>query len=187
MSFRAGWDFGTDKICYTCQDSYMAPPGGQLGNLGWTAQILWTHYRYTGNETMLRTLVYPLLRMSNNYYTRFGTKGGVRTRLAFLRNGTYHLPKAQSPEYGECEDTNYDLALFRWGVKTMDEVLRLLNRTDVNQQRWHEVIDHLTDYPADEDGLLVGAGLKLTSMHRHWSHLFALYPLHVSVGVGGED
>lgn len=49
----------------------MAPPGGQLGNLAWTVQLLWTHWRYTGNETMLRTLVYPLLRMANNYYTRW--------------------------------------------------------------------------------------------------------------------
>lgn len=176
---RAGWDFGTDKICYTCQDGYMAPPGGQLGNLAWTAQILWTHFRYTGNRTMLRTLVYPLLRMSNNYYTRLGSGSGVMNSLAFAVNGTYHLPKAQSPEYGECEDTNYDLSLFRWGVKTMDEVLRLLHINDTNQQQWHEVIDHLTEYPADKDGLLVGAGLKLTSMHRHWSHLFPLYPLHV--------
>ena len=68
---RAGWDFGTDRICYTCQNGYMAPPGGQLGNLAWTAQLLWTHWRYPGNETMLRTLVYPLLRVANNYYTRW--------------------------------------------------------------------------------------------------------------------
>ena len=157
----------------------MAPPGGQLGNLAWTAQSLWTHFRYTGNRTMLRTLVYPLLRMSNNYYTRLGSGSGVMNSLAFAVNGTYHLPKAQSPEYGECEDTNYDLSLFRWSVKTMDEVLRLLHINDTNQQQWHEVVDHLTEYPADKDGLLVGAGLKLTSMHRHWSHLFPLYPLHV--------
>lgn len=157
----------------------MAPPGGQLGNLAWTAQILWTHFRYTGNRTMLRSLVYPLLRMSNNYYARFGFGSGVKNSLAFAVNGTFHLPKAQSPEYGECEDTNYDLSLFRWGVKTMDEVLLLLHINDTNQQLWHEVIDHLTEYPADKDGLLVGAGLKLTSMHRHWSHLFPLYPLHV--------
>ena len=128
---------------------------------------------------MLRTLVYPLLRMSNNYYTRLGSGSGVMNSLAFAVNGTYHLPKAQSPEYGECEDTNYDLSLFRWSVKTMDEVLRLLHINDTNQQQWHEVVDHLTEYPADKDGLLVGAGLKLTSMHRHWSHLFPLYPLHV--------
>lgn len=105
---------------------------------------------------------------------------GCNDRLAFAVNGTFHLPKAQSPEYGECEDTNYDLALFRWGVQTMDEVLRVLRIDDPNQRRWHDVVEHLTPYPADEDGLLVGAGLKLTSMHRHWSHLFALYPLHVT-------
>ena len=36
---------------------------------------------------------------------------GCNDRLAFAVNGIFHLPKAQSPEYGECEDTNYDLAL----------------------------------------------------------------------------
>lgn len=101
-------------------------------------------------------------------------------RLAFKKeDGKYHLPEAQSPEYGNTEDTVYDLSLFRWGVKTMDEVLSILHLQDPNQSKWHEVIDNLVDYPQDEDGLLVGATLKMTSMHRHWSHLFPIYPLHV--------
>ena len=101
--------------------------------------------------------------------------------MAINRNGTYHLPVAQSPEYGDSEDTNYDLSLFRWGVQTMGEVVRILGIPEPNQAKWHEVIDHLTEYPVDEDGLLVGSTLKMTSMHRHWSHLFPIYPLHVRV------
>ena len=101
--------------------------------------------------------------------------------LAINRNGTYHLPLAQSPEYGDSEDTVYDLSLFRWGVKLMDEIVATTGVHEPNQSRWHHVIDHLVEYPADEDGLLVGATLKLTSMHRHWSHLFPIYPLHVGL------
>ncbi len=68
---RGGWDFASDKYTYTGNNGYFYPPGSQLGNLAWTCQILWVHYRYTMNTTMLTTLLAPLLRMSNNYYTRW--------------------------------------------------------------------------------------------------------------------
>lgn len=68
--YRGGWDFASDLYTYTGNNGYLFPPGAQLGNLAWTVQILWTHYHYTQNTTMLRTLIYPMLRMSNNYYMR---------------------------------------------------------------------------------------------------------------------
>ena len=90
---------------------------------------------------------------------------------------------AQSPEYGDSEDTVYDLSLFRWGVQTMDAIVEILGIEEPKRAFWHHVIDHLAAYPSDGDGLLVGATLKLTSMHRHWSHLFPIYPLHVRLRV----
>ena len=33
-----------------------------------------------------------------------------------LLAGKLHLPFAESPEYANANDTNFDLALFRWGV-----------------------------------------------------------------------
>lgn len=102
-------------------------------------------------------------------------------RLAINRNGTFHLPVTQSPEYGESEDVVYDLSLFRWGVQTMDEIVQILGTEEPKRAFWHHVIDHLVAYPSDGDGLMVGATLKLTSMHRHWSHLFPIYPLHVAL------
>ena len=71
--YRGGWDFASDLYTYTGNNGYLFPPGAQLGNLAWTVQILWTHYHYTQNTTMLRTLIYPMLRMSNNYYMIFST------------------------------------------------------------------------------------------------------------------
>ena len=94
-------------------------------------------------------------------------------------DGKYHLPIAQSPEYGDAEDTVYDLSLFRWGVKMARVVLDILEIEDPQLAKWEDVIDKLVEYPQDEDGLMVGANLKMTSMHRHWSHLFPIYPLHV--------
>ena len=96
-------------------------------------------------------------------------------------DGKYHLPIAQSPEYGDDEDTVYDLSLFRWGVKTAKTVLELLDMTEPNMPKWDKVIENLVPYPVDQDGLMVGATLKMTSMHRHWSHLFPIYPLHVLI------
>lgn len=117
-------------------------------------------------------LITILITIFNLFHAYFSS-------LAINRNGTYHLPLAQSPEYGDSEDTVYDLSLFRWGVKLMNEIVTITGIHEPNLSRWQHVIDHLVEYPADEDGLLVGATLKLTSMHRHWSHLFPIYPLHV--------
>lgn len=94
-------------------------------------------------------------------------------------DGKYHLPVAQSPEYGDDEDTVYDLSLFRWGVKMARTVSEILGLEDPKLEFWEKVIQNLVEYPQDEDGLMVGATLKMTSMHRHWSHLFPIYPLHV--------
>ena len=71
LTRRGGWDFASDKKTYTGNEGYLTPPGSQLGNLAWTCQLLWTHYRFTMNTTMLRTLLVPMLRMSNNYYARW--------------------------------------------------------------------------------------------------------------------
>jgi hypothetical protein len=43
--------------------------------------------------------------------------------------------------------------------------------------RWKEVVANLTPFPSDPGtGLLIGDGVELKSGHRHWSHLFSIFP-----------
>ena len=88
-----------------------APPTPEVGNLTWALHNIWLSYRHTMDERILRDVVYPLLTRTINYYRHFLFPG---------TDGKLHLPPTFSPEYGvDAPDTNYDLALIRWGCRTL--------------------------------------------------------------------
>ena len=73
---------------------------------------------------------------------------------------------------------NFDLALLRWGCRTLLEIDSTLKINDPLRSRWREVATRLTAYPTDSTGFLMGRGLPLATSHRHYSHLLMLYPLY---------
>ena len=151
----------------------VAQPGGsgdpEVGNLTWALHNVWLSNRHRMDDGELRTFVFPVLRRAINYYLHFLTKDS---------GGTYHLPKTFSPEYASSKDCNYDLALIHWGVGTLLASARRLGITDPLASKWQDVLDHLVKPPQDGDGFKIGADVKLTSGHRHYSHLLWFYPLY---------
>ncbi|MEU5926261.1 glycoside hydrolase family 95-like protein [Streptomyces antimycoticus] len=146
------------------------PPTPEVGNLTWALHNVWLTYRHTMDESVLREVVYPLLRKSVAYYLHFLTPGG---------DGKLHLPATFSPEYGvNAPDCNYDLMLLRWGCATLLDSARLLGVKDPAAPRWREVLAKLTPYPVDENGFMISAGVPFAKSHRHYSHLLAVYPLY---------
>ncbi|MER6911979.1 Tat pathway signal sequence domain protein [Streptomyces sp. NPDC000594] len=142
----------------------------EVGNLPWALHNVWLTYRHTLDRRVLEDVLFPLLRRSTNYYLHFLTTGA---------DGRLHLPKTFSPEYGSAPDCHYDLALIRWSCTTLLETVRLLKRSDPLESRWREVLEKLTDYPVDDKGFMVGAGVPFARSHRHYSHLLAVYPLYL--------
>lgn len=143
----------------------------ELGNLTWTLHDCWLYYRMTLDKEMLQQLLYPLLRRSINYYLHFIWKG---------RDGKWHLPPTDSPEYGErCEDCNYDLSLLRWGCKTLLEIVKILDVSDEKEDIWQDVCRELAAYPEDETGYMIGKGVPYAKTHRHFSHLMMHVPLYL--------
>ncbi|QWB27201.1 MULTISPECIES: glycoside hydrolase family 95-like protein [Streptomyces] len=161
------------------QDDLRSEPAGvpgrtevlpETGNLLWALHNAWLAYRHTMDETFLRTTVFPLLRRAVNYHLHFLTEDD---------SGHLHLPATYSPEYGITADCNYDLALLHWGCGTLLDAAARLGITDPLADRWQHVLDHLTPPPRNaEEGLLIGRDLRLTSSHRHYSHLLWFHPLH---------
>jgi len=146
-------------------------PTPEIGNLTWALHNVWLSYRHTMDDHLLRDTVFPLLRGAVNYYLHFLAPGA---------DGRLHLPDTSSPEYGvNAPDCNYDLALIRWGCRTLLEACERLARTDPLQPRWREVLDTLADYPVDANGLMIGAGVPFAKSHRHYSHLLMIYPLYL--------
>lgn len=142
----------------------------EIGSLPWICHNLWWHYRVTMDDAMLREDVYPLLRRAVNYYLHFAKEGA---------DGRIHLPETYSPEYGSSPDCNYDLALFKWGCRTLLWIDARLKLNDPLAPKWRDVDRRLVDFPTDAHGLMIGAKLPLKSSHRHYSHLFSIWPLRL--------
>ncbi|GAA1156721.1 hypothetical protein GCM10009654_10730 [Streptomyces hebeiensis] len=167
----AGVRRSTDAQCD--DNGSVAVPGvgdAEVGNLPWALHNVWLTYRHTMDRGLLRDVLYPLLRRTTNYYLHFLYEG---------EDGRLHLPRTFSPEYGSAPDCNYDLALLRWSCRTLLETVGLLGEDDALAPTWQEVLDKLVDYPVDENGFMVGAGVPFAKSHRHYSHMLSVYPLYL--------
>lgn len=160
-----------------------SPVDDEVGNLTWLMHNCWRHYRYTMDVELLRDFLYPLLRRSICLYMHLLEEG---------EDGMLHLPPMVSPEYGSFKqlltrDTHYDLSLLRWGCETLLHASERLEIQDPLQERWNEILVNLTPLPVDPSiGYKIGEDLCLEFGHRHFSHLLAVFPLHI-VGHSEEE
>lgn len=142
----------------------------EVGNLPWTMHNLWSQYRYSMDDSMLREKIYPLLRRSINLYLHMVEEG---------YDGKLHLPPTYSPETGVHKDANFDLALFKWGCYTLLKASKRLEIDDPLIPQWKNVVQNLIDFPVDENGFRLGSETTSSSSHRHFSNLLAIYPLYL--------
>lgn len=120
------------------------------------------------DDTRLKEKLFPLLKLSINYYRYLLFKG---------EDKYLHLPSSHSPEYADTEDCNFELSLLRWGCETLIKTDKRFTINDPLLPEWENILNNLVPYPADQDGFLIGKNTKLKSGHRHYSHLLMLYPL----------
>ncbi|MFC8096316.1 Tat pathway signal sequence domain protein [Streptomyces sp. NPDC057301] len=150
------------------------PPTPEVGNLTWALHNVWLSYRHTMDESILRDVLYPLLRKAINYYLHFLEPGP---------DGKLHLPATFSPEYGgNSRDCTYDLMLLTWGCRTLLDTAELLGVDDELAPRWRDVLARRAPYPTDANGFMIGADIPFAKSHRHYSHLLAVYPLYELTG-----
>ncbi|WP_405875687.1 MULTISPECIES: glycosyl hydrolase family 95 catalytic domain-containing protein [unclassified Streptomyces] len=163
---------GRSSDMFADREVGMPGTGAEVGDLTWALHNAWLSYRHTMDEALLRDTVFPLLRRAINYYWHFLQPGD---------DGRLHLPSTLSPEYPVVppRDTNYDLALIRWGCTTLLEVAAHLGVDDPLKQRWQEVLARLTPYPVDANGFMIGGDTPYAQSHRHYSHLLMVYPLYL--------
>lgn len=162
---------------FDLRSPWVIAPGVQMGNPTWIAHNLYLHARYAADEGMLREIVYPLLRGSVNAYLTFAYNSS---------DGLVHLPPSASPEYpypdgSPKNDTNYDLMLLSWGLQTLLELVEELDlQTEPLVPAWRDVCSRLAPFPTNEYGYMVDTMHGFDLSHRHFSHLFAIYPLHLT-------
>lgn len=185
LSYRTFQDANRDTIGLSLA-RYMGECGGfriqgsrknprEIGDWLWVSQVLWNQYRHSMDKEFLRASVYPILRQS------------LEIALAALvpgEDGRLHLPPMQSPEYSptgiDFPDNNYDLALIKWGCRSLLEASEKLSIDEALAPKCRQALDKLIDPPLDQDGtLMVARDVPYTYSHRHYSHLIGIYPLHL--------
>ena len=137
--------------------------------LPWIMQQFYLHYRFTMDEERFRNSIYPLMKRAFNVYLRVMYKG---------TDGKYHLPLSFSDEYGEDQDVSLNLALAKWGFQTLLISAERLQINDPLIPKWKDAVQNLVEYPTDERGIKIGRKLSFDRPHRHYSHLFSIFPLY---------
>lgn len=145
--------------------------GNEVGNLPWVMHNLWMYYRSTMDDNYLKEQLFPLMKGSFNYLAHIVIKPA---------DGKWSLPKTASPEYTDAvENSSYTLACIRWLATTIISAGNRLKTNDPIVKDCGEMLAKLVPYEIDDTtGFMVGKGLPFTRSHRHWSHLFMIYPFH---------
>lgn len=140
----------------------------------WAAQSFDEYWLYTGDKKFLKERAYPFLKeVGEAIYGLLEEKGGK-----------LYLPLSSSPEIYDNEqrayltpNSNFDLALLRYLYKTLQGYAEVLQESDAG---YATILDKLDEIAVDGDGvILLDKTQRLPESHRHFSHVLALYPLHL--------
>lgn len=142
----------------------------ERSNLLYLLYGMWEHYRMTMDDNYLRTQFFPLLKRATNFLlnvVEVDDKGGI------------HTPNAHSPEASDGKDNNYDIASLRWGCETLIDICKRLRINDSQIDEWKHTLKNLVPYATDHNGFMSSPTISAPLMHRHWCHLFAVYPYYL--------
>lgn len=147
----------------------------EVGNLTWTLFYYWQQCVAYGDTLQMRERLFPLLKSAVNMFFH------IRKQQP---DGTYVLPPTASPEYMSTEvgnNANYDLANLRWGLQTLIALDSRLGIGDEMLPKWKDFLSHLAPFPySEKTGFKISDRYEfLDTTHRHYSHLFMIYPYHL--------
>lgn len=180
-----GQETWTDAACLgrTCSYDLYSPLSPSLadynayevGDLCWTLFYWYQQCLAYGDDEAMCSRLFPLLKSAVNLF--------FHIRIANL-DGTYSLPPTASPEYPVDKvghDTNYDLANLRQALTELIDIDEKFGIGDPILPQWKDFLSNLTAFQYDEaTGYKVSAETEfLETEHRHYSHLFMIYPYHM--------
>ena len=137
--------------------------------LPWLMQQFYVHNKRTMDDERLRNSIFPLMKKTYSVYLRILYKGD---------DGLYHIPLTFSDEYGKAQETSMNIALARWGFKTLLDICTRLKLNDQLIPVWKEHLDKMADYHTNENGIMIGKGVPFAKPHRHYSHMLGIFPFY---------
>lgn len=147
----------------------------EVGNLCWTLFYWYQQCLAYGDDDMMRNRLFPLLKSAVNLFFHIRISNP---------DGTYSLPVTASPEYPVSNvgpNTNYDLANLR---QALTELIRIDGKFGINDPMlpgWKDFLENMPEFQYSETtGFKVSESTEfLDTFHRHYSHLFMIYPYHM--------
>ena len=90
--------------------------------------------------------------------------------------------KSKNTRYWYAPDTSFDLALFKWSLRTLVDIATDLlpgSCSDAEVAQWRSTLQQITPYRIDPatGSLMIGEGLPFAHPNKHFSHLFSIFPL----------
>ena len=137
--------------------------------LPWLVQMYYIHNQMSINDTRLRENIYPLMKRAYQVYIRKLVRG---------EDGKYRMPYAFSDEYGNAEEVSLHIGMARWGFATLIAIAERLKIDDPQIPQWKEYLANMADYNIDENGIMIGKDTPFAKPHRHYSHLFGIFPFY---------
>ena len=137
--------------------------------LPWLTQMYYLHNRRSMNDSLLLHKVYPMLKRAFSIYTHI---------LYLGDDGKYHIPFTYSDEYGNAKETSLNIALASWGYHTLIDCVERLKINEPLLAVWKDRVNNLSDINVNENGIMIGKNLPFAKPHRHYSHLFTIFPLY---------
>lgn len=139
----------------------------------WVAQSFDEYYRYTNDMKFLKDKAYPF----------FHDIGQAIYGLLEEKNGKLYLPLSTSPEIFDATreaylepNSNFDLSLMIYLYSTLVKYCKLLS---IDYGKYTEILNKLDNVALIDNCISLDRTQKLNVSHRHFSHLMALYPLHL--------
>ncbi len=140
----------------------------------WVADMMFRYVTYSGDVEFLRRDAYDFMKGAMNVYRKMMAEDGEKLSI----------PAGPSPEWGGWGGTDvntavgknpsFQLAAAHRLARDLTAAAKLLGEKP--DPMWADVEKRLPLYTADETGIILFEGTRLTESHRHHSHMAALFP-----------
>jgi len=155
------------------------------GAAGWLAQHYWWHYEFTGDKEFLRTRAYPLFKEVALFYQDYLV---ADPRTDSSHRGRLVTVPSQSPEnqfqggigpVSLCIGATMDFEIIYDVFTHLLAASKILDVDAEQRKDWQEVLDNIPPLQIGKHGQLqewLEDYDEVEPNHRHFSHLFALFP-----------
>ena len=131
------------------------------------------YFEYTQDRDILRDRIYPFLLGVARLYEGIAEDGS---------DGQLHIPLTHTPEIFEDgylmfgKDSTFILSSLRFILRKIVRYSELLEESE-EFSHWQSFLELLAPEPISDKGFELFPGQYLHCSHRHFSHLFPIYPL----------